>query len=217
MRVPFSEFPGRHERHYRRRLQNPLFAEQSQPGDDALLEMQRLDHEELIAFISELRGVVQRAVDLGPREESEVVLALKEDLERLYETSAGLCDDQSGNQQAIRQLLAVVVRSIAANADGDSLAEQELEMEAQARSLHFDLLRHSLVADLLHPESVVGPDQLAATLLSEPPPQVTAALTLLDDAQRGELAAEAQALLDRHDPQRDRSQAWQCLALLRGD
>jgi len=217
MPVPFSERPGRHERHYRRRLDNPLFAEQSQPGDEALLEAQRLDHEELVAFLAELREVVQRAVELKPTEDSDVILKLKEDLERLYETAAGLADEQEGNQQAIRQLLAVIMRTIAANAAGDNLAEQELEMEAQARSLHFDLLRHALIADLLHPQSLIGPDQLAATLLSESPEAVQAATNLFEPAQRAELAAEAQALLDRHDPQRGNAQAWQCLAVLRAD
>lgn len=216
MQVPYSEFPGRHERHYRRCLANPLFARQAEADDQALLAAQRQDHEELVVFVDELRRVVQRAVELDAQEESEVIMAIKEDLERLYETSAGLCEDQAVNQQAIRQLLTVIMRTMAANAAGDGLAEQELAMEAQARNLHFELLRHPLVADLLHPQSVIESDQLAATLLSEEPEQVAAALTLLDEAQQVELAAEAQALLDRHDPQRGNARARECLALLQG-
>ena len=213
MQIPFSELPGRHERHYRRRLDNPLFAHPATLSEEELLEAQRLDHEELLAFIGELRQVVQRAVELKSNEESEVILKLKEDLERLYETSAGLADEQQDNQQAIRQLLAVIMRSITANAAGDSLAEQELDMEAQARSLHFDLLRTPLVADLLHPQSLIGPDQLAATLLSEPAEAVRAGLQLFDPAQREQLAAEAQALLQAVDPQRQNAAAWALLAL----
>ena len=213
MQIPFSELPGRHERHYRRRLDNPLFARPATFNEEELLEAQRLDHEELLAFITELRQVVQRAVELKPNEESEVILKLKEDLERLYETSAGLADDQEGNQQAIRQLLAVIMRSITANAAGDALAEQELDMEAQARSLHFDLLRTPLVADLLHPQSLIGADQLAATLLSEPAEAVQAALQLFDPAQREQLAVEAQALLQEVDPQRQNTAAWTRLPL----
>jgi hypothetical protein len=215
MSVPFSEYPGRHERHYRRRLQNPLFAQPTEPGDEPLLAAQRQDHDELVAFVDELRRTVQRAVDLGASEDSEVILGLKEDLERLYETSAGLCEDQESNQQAILHLLGVIMRTVSANAVGDTLAQQELAMEAQARALHVELLRHPLVADLLHPESVVEPDQLAATLLSESPQQVQAALTLFDAPQLALLADEAQALLDRHDPQRQRVEAWDCLALMR--
>jgi len=213
MRIPFSELPGRHERHYRRRLDNPLFVEQASLSEDELLEAQRRDHEELLAFINELRQAVQRAVELKPNEESEVILKLKEDLERLYETSAGLADDQQDNQQAIRQLLAVIMRSIAANAAGDSLAEQELDMEAQARSLHFDLLRTPLVADLLHPQSLIGAEQLAAALLSEPAEAVQAALQLFDEKQREQLAAEAQALLQSVDPDQSNTVAWALLPL----
>ncbi len=179
-----------------------------------MLEAQRLDHEELLAFVTELREVVQRAVDFKPTEESEVVLGLKQDLERLYETSAGLADEQETNRQAIRQLLAVVMRSVAANADGDDLAEQELDMEAQARQLHFDLLRTPLVADLLHPQSTVAADQLVATLLSESTEAVSAAVNLFDQEQRRQLAGEAQALLDAVDPNRQLSDAWAVLSLL---
>ena len=80
MPIPFSERPGRHERHYRRRLDNPLFNRPAVHGDEALLEVQRLDHDELLAFITELRAAVERAVALQPREDTEVVLKLKEDL-----------------------------------------------------------------------------------------------------------------------------------------
>lgn len=214
MTVPFSELPGRHERHYRRRLDNPLFAQPVTLNDDELIEAQRLDHQELVDFVSELREVVQCAVELKPTEDSEVVLKLKEDLERLYETAAGLADEQEGNRQAILQLLAVIMRTVSANAAGDALAAQELEMEAQARNLHFDLLRTPLVADLLHPQSTIAADQLAATLLSESAEAVSAALNLFDDEQRGQLAAEGQALLESVDPNRERDQAWAVLALL---
>ena len=215
MQIPFSELPGRHERHFRRRLDNPLFATRQQADDEALLEVQREDHQELIAFVSELRGVVQRAVDLRPAEESDVILKIKEDLERLYETSAGLAEDQQGNQAAIQQLLAVIMGTIAGNAAGDSLAEQELQMEAQARALHFDMLRQPLVADLLHPQSLIEADQLAATLLSDEPQSVQTAMNLFDPEQRQQLLDEAQALLDRHDPEHAREQARACFEAMR--
>jgi hypothetical protein len=214
MQIPFSERPGRHERHYRRRLDNPLFPRPQQRDDDSLLEAQRLDHEELVAFIADLRAVVERAVALKPQEETEVILALKEDLERLYERAAGLADEQEANKQAIEHLLQAVMRTIRANAEGDALAARELEMEAQARRLHFELLGEPLVADLLHPDSVIGPDELAPTLLSESEKAVAAALTLFDPAQRAELAQHARALLEARDPQRQRPGAWDRLGQL---
>lgn len=211
MQIPFSELPGRHERDYRRRLENPLFDEPAEAEDEVLLDVQRRDHEELIAFIGELREVVGRAVSLKPQEETEVVLAIKEDLERLYETCAGLADDQEGNRSAIRELLEVIMRTVRANAQGDALAAQELETEEQARTLHFELLNQPLVADLLHPDSLIGPDDLLPSLLSESEAALAAALQLFDPEQRKQIAADARALLEGRDPQQQRPAAWQRL------
>ena len=212
MSIPFSERPGRHERHYRRRLGNPLFNAPPESDDEALLEVQRLDHEELVAFLTELRGTVERAVAFKPQEETKVVLKLKEDLERLYETAAGLADEQEGNQEAIQQLLTVIMRSIRANTEGDPLAMQEMAMEEQARNLHFELLREPLVADLLHPESLIGADELVPTLLSESESAVAAALQVFDGDQRAKLAEHARALLGARDPRHGLAGAWQRLA-----
>jgi hypothetical protein len=202
MSIPFSELPGRHERHYKRRLDNPLFREPATLNDTDLLNAQRLDHEELLAFITELRATVERALDLKSNEESDVILKLKEDLERLYETSAGLADEQGANQQALSQLLAAVMNTIRSNTTGDSLAEQEMAMEQQARQMHFELLQHALVADLLHPETLIAPDQLVPTLLSSPTEQVKAVMVIFDPEQLAMISQEAQALLSLHDPQK---------------
>ncbi len=202
MSIPFSELPGRHERHYKRRLDNPLFREPATLNDTDLLNAQRLDHEELLAFITELRATVERALDLKSNEESDVILKLKEDLERLYETSAGLADEQGANQQALSQLLAAVMNTIRSNTTGDSLAEQEMAMEQQARQMHFELLQHALVADLLHPETLIAPDQLVPTLLSSPTEQVKAVMVIFDSEQLEMISQEAQALLSLHDPQK---------------
>ena len=202
MSIPFSELPGRHERHYKRRLDNPLFREPATLNDTDLLNAQRLDHEELLAFINELRATVERALDLKSNEESDVILKLKEDLERLYETSAGLADEQGANQQALSQLLAAVMNTIRSNTTGDSLAEQEMAMEQQARQMHFELLQHALVADLLHPETLIAPDQLVPTLLSSPTEQVKAVMVIFDSEQLAMISQEAQALLSLHDPQK---------------
>jgi len=202
MSIPFSELPGRHERHYKLRLDNPLFREPATLNDADLLNAQRLDHEELLAFITELRATVERALDLKSNEESDVILKLKEDLERLYETSASLADEQGANQQALSQLLAAVMNTIRSNTTGDSLAEQEMAMEQQARQMHFELLQHALVADLLHPETLIAPDQLVPTLLSSPTEQVKAVMVIFDPEQLAMISQEAQALLSLHDPQK---------------
>jgi hypothetical protein len=94
------------------------------------------------------------------------------------------------------------MRSVRANAGADALAAQELDMEEQARRLHFELLSEPLVADLLHPETVIGEEDLLPTLLSETESALGAALQIFDDAQRRELAEHARALLEARDPER---------------
>jgi len=196
MPVPFSQLPGRHERHYRRKIGNPLFAEGPlQPDEAQLLEMQRLDHEELLAFLGELRQTVQRAVELKPNVGSEVVLELKEQLDRLYEVSAGLADDHGANQAAIKQLLEVIMRNVERGAAGDPQAMDELTQEKVARTAHFELLATPLVADLLHPQSTIAAAELAPSLLSEKEQGLAAALQLFDLGQLSQLFADAQQCL----------------------
>jgi len=201
MRVPFSQLPGAHERHYRRKLANPLFPDG--PGavdDDALLEVQRLDHEALVAFIADLRRLIAEAVGLPPTAESDQVLSLKERLDKAYETACGLADEQERNKAAIRRLLEVMMRAVRTGASGDPRAEAELEQETQARDLHYRLLEHPLVADLLAPESPIGPDELAPTLLSAEPEGLEAALDLFDTGQLALIVAQSRDLLSRSDP-----------------
>lgn len=193
MSIPFSQRPGRHERHYRRRLENPLFPGDPQRLDEeVLLEMQRLDHEELLVFLGELRQTVQRAVDLKPNEGSELILGLKEQLDRLYEVSAGLADDHGGNQAALVQLLEVIMRNVERGAAGDAQALDELAQERVARAAHFELLSTPLVADLLHPKSTIAAAELAPSLLSESEQGLAAALQLFDLEQLSQLFADAQ-------------------------
>lgn len=196
MAIHFSQLPGRHERHYRRRLDNPLFPGGPYRVDEAqLLEAQRLDHEELLAFLTELRGTVQGAVELQPNVGSEVVLELKERLDRLYEQSAGLADEQGANQQVVRQLLEVIMRNIERGAAGDPRAMDELAQEHIARAAHFELLATPLVADLLHPQSTINAAELAPSLLSETEESLAAALQLFDFEQLSQLTADARDCL----------------------
>ena len=105
MRLLFSELPGRHERHLQRMRDNPLFHEQERDiTPQQLNEAQRLDHEELEAYIHELRQLVGEAVALGPHEQSDVILDLKARLDQAYETACRLADDQTPNKEAIRRL-----------------------------------------------------------------------------------------------------------------
>jgi hypothetical protein len=200
MIFPFSQLPGRHERHLRRKFRNPLFPSPAwNVTEQVLLDIQRRDHEELSAYLADLRDLVQRAVDLRPDEETQVVLGLKGELDRAYERAALLADDQTGNKEAIRKLIAVIMAAIRATAAGDPVAERELDDEEEARRIHFRLLEHPLVADLLDPGSLIRPDELAPSFLSDDEPAVRAALELFDGDQLSLLCREARSLLHGRD------------------
>ena len=200
MKIPFSELPGRHERHFRRKLNNPLFPRPiTGHSDNDLLEVQRLDHEELTAFIQHLQGLVVKAANLPPNADSDTILLLKEQLDKAFETSAGLADDQSGNQYAVRTLTEAIMKSIRKGASGDSVANVELDQEVVARAAHYALLEHAIVADLLHPETLIEADELAASLLHEPPEALKAALSLFEREQLEQLVAQAKQLVEGFD------------------
>lgn len=201
MQVPFSEKPGRHERHFKRKLENRLMPRSLSRdySKEDLLEVQRLDHEELLRFLTGLRKTVQQAVDLQPREETQVVLDLKAELEKMYETACGLADEQSSNKMAIRQLIAVVMDKIRQTSGADALAARELAQEETARTSHFQLLESCLIADLLHPQSLIASDELAAVLLTDPEAEVSTALILFDPAQLEVICDDAASLLEETD------------------
>ncbi len=196
MEIPFSERPGRHERHFRRKLKNALFPRPiNEYTNDELLEVQRLDHEEIVTCLAQLRKLVEQAVALKENEESDVVLDLKAELEKLYETSCRLGDQQGNNKAAIRDLLKVIMSTVRGHAAGDSKAESELLQEEMARQQHFAMLEYVLVADLIDAETLILEDEFAAVMLSEDDAQVEKALELLDQDQRLLLAGEAVELL----------------------
>jgi len=199
-KAPFSNKPGRHERHLLRKLDNPLFPRPViDPADEEILEAQRLDHDELLAYITDLRQLVQQAIELKPNEESQVILDLKAELDKSYEQACTMADEQEGNKQAIHQLINVIMRTIRVNATGDSHAEQELNEEEQARSLHFTLLEQPIVPDLLDPDTLISEDELVPCLLSESKEGLDAALELFDEEQRAQLVAQAEQLVEAMD------------------
>lgn len=201
MEIPFSEYPGRHERHFRRKLKNVLFPRPvNEYTDDDLLEVQRLDHEEIVEFLAKLRKLVEQAVALKQNEESEIVLDLKAELEKMYEVACRLGDQQGNNKSAIRDLLKVIMSTVRSHSGGDAKAEGELLQEEMARQHHFATLEHVFVADLIDPDTLILEDELAAVMLTEEEGQVKKALELLDQDQRFLLAEEAQELVLKKSP-----------------
>ncbi len=208
MKIPFSNLPGRHERHFLRKLNNPLFDEPIiDYSDEDLLEVQRLDNEELLNYLTDLRTLVQRAIALNPNEESQVVLDLKSDLDESYEKACTLADDQRGNKEAISQLLEVIMKTVRTSAGNDTLAQQQLEDEVLARTTHFRLLEHPIVADMLDPDTRIQPQELVASLLNESEEELAAALEIFDAEQLQQTIADARQLLGSMDPAPDDAQA----------
>jgi len=197
MEIPFSQYPGRHERHFKRKLNNALFPRPiNSYSDDDLLDVQRLDHEEIVQFLDTLRKQVNQAANLDAKSDSDVVLDLKAELEKQYEVACRLGDQQGNNKAAIRDLLKIIMATISRHAGGDSKAENELMQEQQAREQHFEMLETTLVVDLIDANSLILEDELAPVMLSEDEAQVKTALTLLVPEQRLLLANEARELLE---------------------
>jgi hypothetical protein len=196
MRLLFSEMPGRHERYLVCKHNNPLFPESERILTSSQLnEAQRLDHEELVAYIGDLRKLVGEAVALGPHEQSDVILELKERLDKYYEQACRLADDQTPNKEAIKKLIAVIMHAVWKGAGNDTLAHEQLEHEEEARRTHYALLEYPLVADLLDPESLIQEHELLPVLLSADQAEFEAAVNLFDPSQLSALCEQGDQLL----------------------
>jgi hypothetical protein len=98
---------------------------------------------------------------------------------------------------ALRKLIDLIMKAVRRSAGSDPLARQELADEEQAREIHFRILEQHLVADLLHPESPIAPEELAPSLLSATAEEVEAALELFDLPQVEEIAQQSARLIAR--------------------
>jgi len=198
MDLPFTHKPGRRERHLRRKHQNPLFAWPPQEvAPEALLAAQKADHEEMEAFRGSFVNLIQKAIDLEPDAGSDTVLQLKEELELAYEQSFGLPEDHSKEQAYIRQLIMLVMTALRQNADTDPVARAELDDEENARGIHHRLLEQALVADMLHPETLITAEELAPSVLSASAAEIDALMEIFDAEQLAILVQQAAQILDR--------------------
>jgi hypothetical protein len=196
MELPFTDKPGRRERHLRRRHENPLFDWPPVAVEpQVLLAAQKADHEEMEVFRDSFRTLVQKAVDLPPNAGSDIVLSLRADLEKLYEQACGLPEDHTREKDALNKLIGLIMKAVRRAAGNDPLALQELIDSERARVIHFRLLEQPLVADILHPESPIGPDELMPALLCAPAKELEVVLEVFDSDQLVLLAAQGRDLL----------------------
>ena len=210
----FSSHPGAHERQLIRCADNPLFPEKRrQVIQIEVTQAQRRDSEEAGKFQTDFRALIQRAIDLDPQAESDVILKLKEDLDHAYERCCGLGGDQREIKAALRKLLGPIMQAVWRGAANDPAAQANLREEELARAAHFELLERPFIADLIRPDSPIGPDELIPSLLSESSEGVGAALELFDSDQLAVLCRDARVLLEsRPNSHSDLVAAWDRLA-----
>jgi len=195
-----SENPGAHERHLIRRSNNILFGHrQTEVDSDSLQYNQKLDHDILQQFMVDFRDVMTQAINLKPNEDSEVILEVKDKLDKLYSASISVADDQARVQESIKKLLTVVMQSVRKGAGDDAHALKELDQEDAARDANFAFLESKLVADILDPDSPIENDDLIPTLLSADKDDLALACQLFDKEQLSFLLTEGEKLLNKLD------------------
>lgn len=206
MTLSFSARPGRHERHLKRKHRNPLFPDRDQVTADEVSIARLHDEQEREAFLERLRALVGEAVALSGHVDAEEILRLKDRCDALYEEAARLGGDQANSKGALVRLTESMMRAVsagltqdpeAADPAAESEARERIAQEEAARREHYRLLEIPLVADLLDPESVITPEELTPTLLSEPVGSLQQVIALFQPEQLEEIQAQAQRLLEQ--------------------
>lgn len=198
--MKFSDAPGMRERQLMRKYKNPLFTINEVTMDE-LQNAQREDIREAEDFMKEFRDLVQQAVDLDENADPDVILKLKEQLDKNYEKCAGLAGEQTEIKEMLNRLIKAIMQVMWKGIDNDSMARSKLEMEEQARSSHFALLEYKIITDILRPDSVIGENDLVATLLSEEKKTLQVALQLFQPEQQAVLYKMAEQAVDKLDKQ----------------
>lgn len=208
-----STFTGMYERHLRRKDRNPLFgvpAPQFPP--EAYAEARHLDSEEMQRFQTDMRRVIQQAINLDANVESEVVLELRASLDQLYARCSGLGGNCGDHKQALRRLIDVVMNAVWQAAADDPMARMELEQEELARQQHFCLMEYTLIADLMRPDTPVTQEELIPTLLQADEDELEAVLWMFEPEQLLAIRKDAEALLSERQQQGyDLPDAWENL------
>jgi hypothetical protein len=198
MMLLFSAQPGCREAHLERRYKNPLFPEEARRVTQQQINTARqADEAETSAFQEDFRALLNDVATLTAHVESEIILKLKERIERLYEVRAGLPGDFSQERKGLERLNSLIMDQIKKGAADDPHAQEQLKREETARAFHWHLLRQPLVAHLLRPNTPIPPEDLVPTLLSEDEESIRAVMTLLTAEQQSSLRIQARQWLER--------------------
>ena len=216
MKLRFSALPGSRERQLQRQHGNPLFSEQQR--NVSLEQLTKIQNEELAqlqVFSKEFQALFDSASQLSENVQSDVILKLKEDADRLYEQAASLPGDNENAQQSLLKLISVIMKAVQHGAGSDAKAISELEQEVEARAMHMQLMKIPLIVDMLNPDSLIEPSNLAATILSSEENELRASLQLFEEEQITQLYNDAESLLlDCEQQGQDVSQAQQKLKII---
>jgi len=196
--MKFSDAPGMRERQLMRKYKNPLFELNEMTMDD-VLKAQREDLKEVEEFMKEFRILVQKAVDLDENSDPDIILKLKEQLDKNYEKCAGLAGDQTEIKEMLNRLIKAIMQVMWKGIGNDPMARSKLEMEEQARTTHYALLEYKIITDILRPDSIIEKNDLVATLLSEETEALQVALQLFQPDEQVTLCKKAEAALDKLD------------------
>ncbi len=215
MKSSLGDQPGMRERHLLRKRHNPLFGEkQSDVSNEQLAGARLEDGVEMDRFIGEFQLLVHKTAELEASAPSETILEIKEELDRSYQQVCALPGDQAHIKNAIRELLTLMMRAIRSASGEDAYAKRQLDDEEAAREVHFELQELPLVSALTHPDSPIAEDELVPSLLSEPGETLAPTLQLFDKDQLASILSDAEMLLQKKDPQRSLTHAWERLKLI---
>jgi hypothetical protein len=195
----FSKRPGCQESHLKRLYHNALLQPEAPVTQDMVNAAHQQDLDELANFKEAFVSQVKQAVELKPNTDSDVILKLKEDLDKLYEQCAGLTGNTEDYKKGLQKLTKVVMQAIWAGAGNDTTAQSELSQEEAARTQHYELLEIPLVSHLLRPDSPILPKQLVAVLLGEEVEHVQQILPLFDHEHLVDMKNQAESLLEDKD------------------
>lgn len=217
MTIQLSNTPGPYERHLLRKKSNGLFGNMPiELTDDLLKKAQQKDRNFILEYQKKFHDVLEKTVALKANEESDVILKLKERLDKLYEMSAAINDEQDDLKPAIEKLLPIIMAAVRKGAGNDAQAQDELNQEDMAREAHFKLLESPLVADLLNPQSPIDSKELVPTLLSVEKNDLLLAVQIFDETQLLLLAGEAEELIEKLNlPKKNKLGAEENLAIIK--
>jgi len=195
--LSFSESPGSRERHLIRKHENPLFLTREALTQSDIDIARQDDIDEYENFLTDFNDLLQEVSALTGSVETELILGMKERIDRLYERCVSFGIEQNEYKNALKNLHHTILSAIRQAAKADSMAIKELEREQEVRKLHIELMEYKLVSDLLREDSPIKDNELVPTLLSEDAEAVQVVMSLFEPDQQQAIREEAAALLSQ--------------------